>query len=635
MYAITYKPSVNQSDLYQYVQKVSFGMENRPDFFLAECTKDQVNILKNHDGVRDVEDWYRDGVPELVDFAFQKQIVYQREFQDISGFRNTHGNWGLARHSETTNTTAFNTQSAKTCSFPSNQGEGVDIILNIGTTLNKADTEFMTSGVTRLKDYDWNQAPGIGKDNSTFLSRLTTFDRWDNDLYNPRNSQVDEHAEGVAYACASNSYGWANRANLYVFPFTMVRIPNPITSSCWDAFKYFHENKGNNNPTIVVDAFGYTNKGFFSTRGSSIIFRDEIYNTIGPEGIPPRRVNRLGKVLFGGNSLMHPGSNGIGGAYGQYPSGMSYPFDLDAKDDDGNYKIDSSFGNNEITYRVNMRAGSGDQPSTAVKNRIMSYISNIENQRNYDTMGAKALKEMEEAGVHHVSSAGNYNCAHYLSDNLDYGNGILQAGAHYSDTGDDAHETYRTFIPLSGIPDPKVIGPNTISVAALSSEFSVFSDLNGKETLADFSDRGDRVDCCAAGQHIHFDFFSNKDIDYSGTSFASPMIAGMAACVLSKYPNTTPAQLRKYFRETAVGTDTLFDTNQQKAPSSNRGDWSYFNDPINLFGYSGKIAYLDPNLNTDPRAVGTNTTITSTETSTGPSNIVGHSIAEINTILDG
>ena len=67
-------------------------------------------------------------------------------------------------------------------------------------------------------------------------------------------------------------------------------------------------------------------------------------------------------------------------------------------------------------------------------------------------------------------------------------------------------------------------------------------------------------------------------------------------------------------------------------PSSNKGDLQYFANPVSLHGYSGNIAYLDPNLTFDPTTI-TNTTITSTET-VSSSNVIDYSIAEINTILD-
>jgi hypothetical protein len=123
----------------------------------------------------------------------------------------------------------------------------------------------------------------------------------------------------------------------------------------------------------------------------------------------------------------------------------------------------------------------------------------------------------------------------------------------------------------------------------------------------------------------------NGEYEADGTSFASPNLGGMAACVLGKYPTTTPAQLRKYFRDHAVGTDTLYDTGTQPMPSSNAGDSPYYSDTLGLRGYSGKIAYLDPNLTINPSEI-LDTSITSTET-VSSNNKINYTIAQINTKL--
>jgi subtilisin family serine protease len=130
---------------------------------------------------------------------------------------------------------------------------------------------------------------------------------------------------------------------------------------------------------------------------------------------------------------------------------------------------------------------------------------------------------------------------------------------------------------------------------------------------------------------MYIELFVNGEYEATGTSFASPNIGGMAACVLGKYPTTTPAQLRKYFRDTAIGTDTLYSSSTTPAPSSNIGDSVYFEDSLCLKGYSGNIAYLDPSLSFDPSTI-SNTTITSTET-VGSSNRINFTVGEINTKL--
>ncbi len=262
------------------------------------------------------------------------------------------------------------------------------------------------------------------------------------------------------------------------------------------------------------------------------------------------------------------------------------------------------------------------------KNDIKVYIENLSHGTKYYTHHLP-IEEMTAAGVHHVSAAGNYNNKIALSDNIDYNNGVITLFP--LPYGSGAGEYYRpwVFYPLHR-PDLHQQG-DTIVCASLGSQFSVDSNLNNKETMSYFSSRGDRVDTCAAGENIYMTLYTNGSYEASGTSFASPNVGGMAACVLGRYPTTTPAQLRKYFREHAIGTDTLYDTGTQPAASSNIGDAPYFEDALGLKGYSGNIAYLDPLIAFDPRTI-SDTSITSTET-VSSNNKVNFTVSQINTKL--
>ena len=105
----------------------------------------------------------------------------------------------------------------------------------------------------------------------------------------------------------------------------------------------------------------------------------------------------------------------------------------------------------------------------------------------------------------------------------------------------------------------------------------------------------------------------------------------MACLVLQKYPTTTPAQMRKFFREHAISSEKLFDSNRKPLENTNEfGDSTYFDDVFGLQGYSGNIAYLDPLLPFDPSTI-TDTTVVSTEPTI--SGRLNFSISEINTKL--
>lgn len=601
-YIIFYKRGVDQNKFYSYVSSVVDQMAHRPTYFLAKCTDSQVEELNNLEDIVKLEDhWHVHNVQAVEVEQATKTVTYHREFNHVQMIKATtstsaahpYGNWGLIRHQSQTNNTSFNTTTSSTYSN-NYDGTGVDIILNLASVLDRNDPEYMTNGVCRLEQFQWNTLPG--------LSDMPTVD------YSLRGeSKIHSHAEGVAYCCASNSHGWATGAALYIWPRDQFAKKKKYTSTHgWDCFKLFHQNKGNNRPTLVIDSIMYINR--YTSATSAVLFRNEIYSDLAPggtEALPGNVYNRMlartsAGIAYGNTTEMH--------------------YDVDFR----------LFGNNTIADGIASGDARAGNITSTITNALKAYIGVPSNATSYDYW-REALDEMEAAGVHHVSAAGNFGNKICLPDNIDYNNGILTPFSLPTAVGGTTtfHNVFNKFVPTCRA--NFVIGPNTIVAGALGSEFGVHSQFNNKETMAFFSDRGDRVDTCAAGENIYFNMFSNGHYEATGTSFASPNVAGMAACVLQKYPTTTVQQLRKYFRENAVGTDTLYDTGNQPVPSSNKGDLQYFGNPIGLKGYSGKIAYLDPNLTFDPTTI-SNTSITSTE-SVSASNIVDHSIAEINTIL--
>ena len=81
---------------------------------------------------------------------------------------------------------------------------------------------------------------------------------------------------------------------------------------------------------------------------------------------------------------------------------------------------------------------------------------------------------------------------------------------------------------------------NTVSVAATSSN-------DGK---ASFSNYGNRVDVCAPGDNIYSTVYNNNYTFMSGTSMASPVAAGCAAMIKSRFPSFNHEQVRQQLRVT-------------------------------------------------------------------------------------
>jgi subtilisin family serine protease len=76
-----------------------------------------------------------------------------------------------------------------------------------------------------------------------------------------------------------------------------------------------------------------------------------------------------------------------------------------------------------------------------------------------------------------------------------------------------------------------------------------------------FSNRGDWVDVSAPGQHIVSTMNNDRYGQIHGTSFASPIVAGIAALLVSHYPDWTPTQIQARIMATVDVRESLKDAN--------------------------------------------------------------------------
>jgi subtilisin family serine protease len=109
-------------------------------------------------------------------------------------------------------------------------------------------------------------------------------------------------------------------------------------------------------------------------------------------------------------------------------------------------------------------------------------------------------------------------------------------------------------------------------------------DPKGSGLVASFSNYGKKeVDVFAPGVQIYSSLpGGNKYGSQDGTSMASPVVAGLAAFVLSYYPNLTPQQL-KYVIEKSAGKITDSVTNPETNKSVSLSDLSATGGLVNAY----------------------------------------------------
>ncbi len=82
-----------------------------------------------------------------------------------------------------------------------------------------------------------------------------------------------------------------------------------------------------------------------------------------------------------------------------------------------------------------------------------------------------------------------------------------------------------------------------------------------QDKMAYFSNYGDWVDVSAPGQYIMTTLLDDRYGETQGTSFASPMVAGVAALLFSRFPGWTPAMVQDRIMNTVDICEGLAGTN--------------------------------------------------------------------------
>lgn len=168
------------------------------------------------------------------------------------------------------------------------------------------------------------------------------------------------------------------------------------------------------------------------------------------------------------------------------------------------------------------------------------------------------IEDMIDAGIHICIAAGNKYSKIDVPGGADYNNEVTFGGTLYT--------YHQGSSPYS---------ENCFMVASIDSGYTGQSPLDYKDKVASYSERGPGTNIFAPGSNIMAGTSTEYDTgDYttttypgndsfpimsiSGTSMASPQVAGVCAQHLQVYPNLTPAELKERIEADcdAVVTDT-------------------------------------------------------------------------------
>ena len=412
---------------------------------------------------------------------------------------NDHFNWGILRHIESTNRSGWGGDAG------SSANRRVDDTVTYTASGKNVDIVIVENHTcsnhaeysSRLVDYNWGQHYNTitGGTNYTYSNA----DARDN------FSAENNHPTASASYAAGERFGLAKDANVYMFDATYERSKSGgnSTNRTFAYIREFHANKsinpatGRKNPTIVNLSLGSVN-------------------------------------IYSGASVAH--FQGV--------------------------TLDKGNGSTFLTDAELLARGVYKNTGKA----WTDFNSNTDFQVNSSAPNSDLVDAIAE-GIIVVSAAGNGNAYNDVSGGDNWDNYMVDGAAY-------ANKDYffNGYYPFR---DYYMRGDNysfngAINVGALSNRID-----QGK---SDFSNWGPGIDVYAAGEYV-MGAMMKDEIAYGnpyygqesntpkwdtmgsqgGTSYASPLIAGMLACLAEVYPTLTQAQARTYLQNNAV-TGLMADT---------------------------------------------------------------------------
>lgn len=367
-------------------------------------------------------------------------------------------------------------------------GTGVDVVIS-DSGIQADHPEFTDStGVSRVQQINW----------ASYVPALSTMGSPYQDL--------DGHGTHVAGTAAGKTYGWAKNSRIYSI--LAFGAGAPSTLNQFAAIKLWHLSKNGSRPTVVNMSWGSR----------------YLWYELG--GLPSTTQGTKANIVSAMNNFL----NSISG---------------------GSYRGETYLGGSSLIGPSTNVAPKGLLISSSISGFVNSFFAGIPAQSLQVTV---ALEELIGAGVVVVHAAGNSS---YKIDKP-----IAKGG-----TGD--YDNYITYNNNNRIYYNRGSSPQSdLSICVGNMDSSTL--LNGQEKKADSSCAGPGVDIYAAGTNIMSSTTSDKNatkysssnpyslnadfrqLNISGTSMASPQVAGMCALYLQRYPAATPAEVKKWIVDSAT-----------------------------------------------------------------------------------